>query len=127
MILIAYLLDTWVWIEYFRGENETARSIIDENDEKLLTSAITLTEVIRKYNGYAAKSIEEKIRFIDTVSTIVPVTKEIAQDAGCIRNSEFAGGTADAIILATARKFEATVVTGDQHFKDLNDTKYIGI
>lgn len=126
MILIAYLLDTWAWIEYFRGTNETARSIIEDPEEKLLTSTITLTEIIRKYNKYPLKSIDEKMQYIDDISDVVPVTKDIALDAGHIRNSGFLGGTADAIILATARKFQVIVVTGDQHFKDLEDVRYIG-
>lgn len=126
MIPIAYLLDTWAWIEYFRGTNKTARSIIEDPNEKLLTSALTLTEIIRKYNRYPPESVEEKIHYIDEISDIVPVTKEIALDAGHLRNSAFLGGTADAIILATARRYQAIVVTGDQHFRDLEDVRYIG-
>lgn len=125
-IPIAYLLDTWAWIEYFRGTNETARSIIEDSEEKLLTSTITLTEIIRKYNKYPPKSIDEKIQYIDEISNVIPVTKDIALAAGHLRNSTFQGGTADAIILATARKFQAIVVTGDQHFRDLEDARYIG-
>ena len=34
-------------------------------------------------------------------------------------------GMADALILATARAFEAEIVTSDKHLKDFKETRYI--
>ena len=52
--------------------------------------------------------------------------QEIAAFAGRLRNDGFPGGTADAIILATALRAKGRVMTGDLHFKGLYDTLFVG-
>ena len=62
-------------------------------------------------------------------SKVVGLTPEIAMNAGLlhadmkkkIRNF----GLADSIILATARKLRAKVVTGDSHFKGFKETVFL--
>jgi predicted nucleic acid-binding protein len=128
MIPIEYLvIDTWVWIEYFRGSDPAIKEVIESRgDVALLTSAITITEIIRKYNGYPQKLLEEMIQLINTVGRVVNVDQGIAAAAGRLRNEGFPGGTADAIILATALQVNGRVMTGDLHFKGLYDTLFVG-
>ncbi len=127
-IPIEYLvIDTWVWIEYFRGSDPAIREVIETpGDVALLTSAITITEIVRKYNGYPRDLLEEMLRLITTVGRVVTVDQEIATAAGYLRNDGFPGGTADAIILATARQAGGKVMTGDLHFKGLDDALFVG-
>ena len=128
MIPIEYLvIDTWVWIEYFRGSDPAIREVIESREDvALLTSAITITEIIRKYNGYPQKLVEEMLQLINTVGRVVNVDQEIAAAAGRLRNDGFPGGTADAIILATALRANGRVMTGDLHFRGLYDTLFVG-
>jgi len=128
MIPIEYLvIDTWVWIEYFRGSDPAIREVIETpGDIALLTSAITITEIIRKYNGYPRNLLEEMLHLINTVGRVVNVDQEIATAAGHLRNDGFPDGTADAIILATARQAGGKVMTGDLHFRGLDDTLFVG-
>lgn len=100
--------------------------IESREDVTLLTSAITITEIIRKYNGYPPALLEEMIQLVNTVGRVVNVDQEIAVAAGRLRNSGFPGGTADAIILATARQVNGRVMTGDLHFKGVYDTLFVG-
>ena len=121
------VIDTWVWIEYFRGSDPAIREVIETpGDTALLTSAISITEIIRKYNGYPASLLEEMIQLITTVGRVVNVDLEIATGAGHLRNRGFSGGTADAIILATARQAGGKVMTGDLHFRGLDDALFVG-
>jgi len=68
---------------------------------------------------------KERLKFIRTKSTIVGLDDEIAEMAGTIsaeRRKKVKGwGLVDSVVLATARIRGVKVVTGDEHFKDLNE------
>ncbi len=101
---------------------------IENESIDLFTSAITLTEMIKFL--YLKKERPENIRQvvyeIGVRSLIVPVTEPVAILAGEFRSEGFKGGIADCIILATARSGGHSVVTGDAHFKGLEDAIFIG-
>jgi len=125
MIHIAYLLDSWVWIAHFEGRSPVARQYI-EGMENLCMSAITIAEVAQKYSSHGEKTVNSRINDMLIRSPMIPVDRKIATLAGMLRHKEIQGGIADAIILATARIGHHTIVTGDQHFKDLPDVVFIG-
>ncbi|MDP2797576.1 MAG: PIN domain-containing protein [Methanoregula sp.] len=125
MIRIAYLLDSWVWIAHFEGRSTVARHYI-EGMEDLCMSAITIAEVAQKYSSHGEKTVESRINDMLRRSPMIPVDRKIATMAGMLRHKEIQGGIADAIILATARIGHHTIVTGDQHFRDLPDVVFIG-
>ena len=68
---------------------------------------------------------KERLKFIRTRSTIAGLDDEIAEMAGTIsaeRRVKVKGwGLVDSVVLATARIRGVKVVTGDEHFKDLNE------
>ena len=123
-IPIAYLLDTWVWIEYFEGRSQEARQYI-EGCEDLCISAITVAEVSQKYASYGVGKVENRIADMLRRSPLIPVDRRIATLAGMLLHREIPGGMADAIILATARLGHHVIVTGDQHFQDVPDVIFI--
>jgi len=124
-IPIGYVIDTWVWVEYWRG-NEAMKTWI-EKESPLFTSTITLTEGVRFF--IAGTGDEVTIRTcLDDIrarSSVLPVDEDIAVVAGHLKKREVAG-IADSIILATARNGDHKVVTGDPHFKDIPDAVYLG-
>jgi predicted nucleic acid-binding protein len=67
--------------------------------------------------------------FIKLRSAIVPLTEEIAVKAAKIdveMKKKVAGwGLADSIVLGTARKKKAKVLTGDVHLRNLSETTYL--
>ncbi len=119
-IPIGYVIDTWVWVEYWRGNEEMKQWI--ENESPLFTSTITLTEVVRYFiaRGQNETTIRICLDDIRAKSSVIPVEGEIAVAAGHLKKREVAG-IADSIILATARSGDHKVVTGDPHFKNLPD------
>ena len=124
-IPIGFVLDTWVWVEYWRG-NGTVRPWVEERSP-LFSSTITFAETVRYFTsqGIDPATILLCLDDIRARSTVIPVDEAIAISAGHLKNREVEG-IADAIILATARAGGHQVVTGDPHFRDVEDAVYLG-
>ena len=118
-----YLIDSYAWIEYFRGteKGETAKPLIEGG--KSATSSISLAELSEKYLRENL-DFEEDLKFIISSTKIIDVDKEIALSAGAMnfenKKKIKDWGMADAIILASAKKLNAKVVTGDKHFQGMD-------
>jgi predicted nucleic acid-binding protein len=88
-----------------------------------------LAELSDKYHREGWKFWEEDLEFILAKTEIIDLTKEIAIKAGetkkMMRNSHPNFGLADAIIYETAQNVNAPVLTGDEHFKDVENVIYI--
>lgn len=128
MIPIGFVIDTWVWVEYYLGKDSRVNEYIENDSADLFTSTITLTEMIKflHQKGEDPEDIRTVVSEIGVRSLVLPVTEPIAILAGECRNQGFKGGIADTIILATARSGGHTVVTGDPHFRDLADAVFLG-
>ena len=125
-----YVLDSHAWIEYFRGtkSGEKVKSFLENH--KCFTPMIVLAELSDKYTKEKHDFFEKDLEFIFSNSVILELSKEIAVNAGKIKNivkqkykNNF--GLADAIILASARKIKAKTVTGDHHFKSLKNIEFL--
>ena len=120
------LIDSWAWIEYFKGSKAggKVRKYI-EGKEKAIISAINIAEVYRWIlRFYDEKIAKEKINVMEERCFIIPVDGEIAIMAAKIRHKEKLG-LGDAIIYATAKKEDATLLTGDNDFKDKENVIFI--
>ena len=121
------LIDSWAWIEYFRGSEagEKAREYI-ESENEIIISTINMAEIYRWIlRFYDEKIAEKKRNFIKKRVIIIDVTEEIAIEAAKIKH-KLKWGLGDSIIYATAKQEKAKVLTGDPHFKGLKDVIYIG-
>jgi len=127
MIPLGFVIDTWVWVEYYLGEDSRVNEYVENDSLDLFTSTITLTEIIKflHQNHETPENIRQVVSEIGIRSLVIPVTEDIAILAGEFRNEGFSGGIADTIILATARAGGHKVVTGDPHFKALSDAVFI--
>lgn len=115
-------MDTFAWIEYFAGtiHGEKTRPYVEGGDA--ITPSIVIAEFTDKYEREGIDP-EERLSFIKTKSSISQLDESLAEAAGSIsarRRKEVRGwGIVDSIVLATARKAGAKIVTGDEHFRDL--------
>jgi len=125
-----YVLDTFAWVEYFRGtkKGETVRKCIEEG--ACATPTIAIAELSGIYEREKNNYWERDLAFIISKTTIINLDQNIAAQAGKAKNgirekyrTKF--GLADAIILATAQELEAKVVTGDQHFEKLSEVVFL--
>ena len=120
-----HVIDAYAWIEYLGGSasGKKVASIL-ENNAEVYTCAITLGEVVSKV---ARMGKDEKIAHdvLLSNSQIIAVDDELSLQAGLIhcemRRTQKDFGLADAYILATARKLESKIVTGDPHFQGIKE------
>jgi len=132
------VIDTYAWIEIFIGskDGEKAREILRKAEETY-TPDVVIAEIARKYlrEGMKEQTILERLKTIEETSEITPIDKEIAiESAKCYLEIMEKAKTRklkapslfDAIVLATARTLDAKLVTGDEHFKDIHETLWIG-
>ena len=120
------LIDSWAWIEYFRGSKygEKVKKYI-EGKEKAIISVINIAEVYRWILRFYDEEIaKEKINVMKERCFIIPVDEEIAIMAAKIRHEEKLG-LGDTIIYATAKKEGAILLTRDNDFKDKENVIFI--
>jgi len=127
-----YVVDSYAWLEYFMGTmaGEEARKIIDTVGDEKLTPTICMAEIYSKLlRVEGTESAELRRTFIKSRSAVVILTEDIAVEAAKIdvdmKKKTTGWGLADSIVLSTARKKKAKVLTGDEHFSGLKETKYI--
>jgi predicted nucleic acid-binding protein len=111
-------------MEYWKHPESEAKKIIESGGD-LVISAITIAEVAQHYADDGEAMVESRIDDMLLRCTVIPIDRKIAKAAGLLRRREIHGGIADAIILATARLGGHTIVSGDQHFKDLPDVVFM--
>jgi len=121
------LIDSWTWIEYWRGGAHSleAAGFID-GDEEALASPINLAEVyywfLRQFDRTTA---DERRQALERRCHVVPLEADLAVAAARVRKDERLS-LADSIILATARESGASLVTGDPDLRGKRGVVFIG-
>jgi toxin FitB len=119
------VIDSSGWLEYFcDGPNAVFFMSAIQDEEHLLIPTICLYEVFKITLSRAGE--EEALRVAGLMSFGISVDfhREIALAAAQISIQQKLA-MADSIILATARAFEATLWTQDEHFKAIPGVKFI--
>jgi predicted nucleic acid-binding protein len=127
-----YVIDSYAWLEYFMGTpaGERAKEIIDSSANEKLTPTICMAEIYAKaLRVEGSEKAELQRAFIKSRSAMVPLTEEVAVEAAKVdvemKERVMGWGLADSIVLSTARRKGAKVLTGDDHFASLEETIYI--
>lgn len=125
-----FVLDTFAWIEYFNGSESGKKvsEIIESEENDIFSSIITIAEVssiLKRKEG----NIELGYQTIINLSKISFINLEFAKEAGILhaetRKKIKDFGMADSIVLLTARKLGAKIITGDPHFKGFKEARLI--
>lgn len=120
------VVDSSGWLEYF-GEGKNAGFFAPpiEKTDQLIVPTICIYEVFKRLSDLVSE--DEALQAIGVMSLgqVVDLNRQLALNAATI-SREFKLALADSIILATTRMHNATLWTQDEHFKNLNDVKYIG-
>lgn len=135
---VRIVADAYAWIELFIGseKGEKAKEVL-LNADIIYTPDTVLAEIARKYlrEGVGESVIIERLKLIVKCSQVVNVSFEIAMESAKVylELKERAEqqrlqdpGLFDAIVLAVAKVCSAKVLTGDEHFKGLKETIWIG-
>lgn len=126
-----YVIDSYAWIEYFMGTKigEHVKELIENTEEKI-TPTICLTEVYAKTLKVENQELAEKQKaFIKEKSALAFLDETIAVESAKVlaKNKKEIDGwsMADSIVYATATVKKATVITGDEHFKNLKNVLFL--
>jgi len=125
------VFDTYAWIEYFIGsERGAAVSKHIEGGEEIVTPDVVIAEIARKYlrEGIRAEEVKKRLYYIASWSEIENVDTELGLSAGqawqelaleARKKRLQSPSLVDGIVLATARRHRAKVLTADRHFEGL--------
>ena len=131
MVQIKYVVDTWAWIEYLisGSAGDKVKEIVENEDNEIYINSIILAEVISKSS---MEKMDAKTAFdaLTTLAAIADINKpDLSREAGLIhaemRKQMKDFGLSDAFVMATARKLNARVLTGNPHFKGLKEAVMI--
>ncbi len=123
-------IDSSAWIEYFMGTKKgiEVKKIIDESSIAY-TSPTVIAEIYSKsIRTDGPQKADERVDFILDRCVFVATDEKIAMSAGEIHGEmkpHIKFGLADAFVLATARSRGVRVLTGDSHFKYLEDAVFL--
>jgi predicted nucleic acid-binding protein len=137
-IVAKIVIDAYAWIELFIGSGKGLEvKKLMENADEIYTPGTVLAEIARKYvrEGIDEKTIDARLEVIASASNITHIDAGIALEASrcyselttCAKKSKLnTPSLFDAIVLATGRLSKSKIVTGDEHFKNLAETIWIG-
>jgi toxin FitB len=119
------VVDSSGWIEFF-----TDGPLADYYASRLRRLGTVITPVIVVYEVY--KRLKRELSEDDAViavsamqrSQVVPIDQELALTAADL-SLEHGLAMADPIVLATARKFQAELVTSDRDFMEIDGVTYL--
>ncbi|MDG6982829.1 MAG: type II toxin-antitoxin system VapC family toxin [Nitrososphaerota archaeon] len=132
----SFVIDTHAWVEYLIGSRagEEAKEFIERGGA--YTPSVVVTELAKWYlreieaERISADEMKEHLEFVSSVTVIVPLDESLARKAGemdfMMKKRAKGWPLADSIVYATAREYRAKVVSGDPHFKGLDDVEFIG-
>jgi predicted nucleic acid-binding protein len=136
--VVKIVIDAYAWIELFLG-SEKGRKIkeIMEDADDIYTPGTVLAEIARKYlrEGVDEKSVSSRLETITAASNIAHIDSELALEAAIcflelVTNARRlklkSPSLFDAIVLATGRLLKSKIVTGDEHFRSLPETLWVG-
>ena len=123
-----YSLDSYAWAEFFDGseKGKKVKEIIDGGS--VACSIIVLAELADKCFR-ENRDLDQFIKFIESNSVILSLTKEIAINSGKLklelRKNSKNISLADAIHFQTAKSVNAIFVTGDPDFKEIKEILFL--
>ena len=119
------VVDSSGWLEYFADEeNADFFAPAIEDTKNLLVPVICMYEVFKRIRQQSG--ISEAQQHIGDMKQgkVIEVDESLALSAAKL-STDLKLPMADSLILATARAHNATLWTQDEHFKDLENVKYI--
>ena len=122
------LIDSYGWIEYFAEgplADKYSQFVEEASAENTVTPTIVIYEVFRKIKQM--KGEERALEAYAQISStrIVELTEPLSLQAADI-SLKIGLGMADSIIVATAKAYNAEIITSDRHLKEVGNVEFIG-
>ena len=122
------LLDSYAWIEFFQGseKGEKVGKILETT--KCFTSIVSISEIV-EWCLRNSRDPNERINRITRLSKILNLDETIVVLAGKInfKHKKFIKdwGMIDSLVYTTTRIYSLKVLTGDEHFKNLEGVEML--
>lgn len=118
------IVDSSGWLEYIAGtKNGEIFGTHIENTDKLIVPVITIYEVFKKILTESNEENALRIAAHMRLGKVIDVNLSISLEAAKY-GKQHKLPMADALIYATARQFDCTIWTQDEHFKGLEGVRY---
>jgi len=119
------LVDSSGWVEYFiEAPNAAVFAPLVEETKNLIVPSIAVYEVFKKLLVETDESTALQAVTQMQLGKVISLDETLALNAARI-GYDLKLSLADSIILATARLYNATLYTQDEHFKNIPHVKYI--
>lgn len=122
------VFDTYAWVEYFLGTEKGKKVNVLLNENEIITPILAVIELNCKADK-EGWNFEAFLDFIKSKSTISFISWDIARLCSKnyleVRKSHKEFSLIDAIILSSAKISNSKLLTGDAHFKGLNETIFL--
>ena len=116
----ANVVDSSGWLEYFTDSDRASLfATAIEDTENLFVPVISIYEVFKKVLRERGEDDALQIASMMQVGQLIDLDSSLALEA-----ARHPLPLADSIIYASAMRHEATVLTQDEHFKDLPNVRY---
>ncbi|MBI5390739.1 PIN domain-containing protein [Candidatus Woesearchaeota archaeon] len=126
---LTYVLDTYAWIENFTGTAKGKKVEAILQKEQVGTPILAVAELADSFQRDKA-DFTTFFTFLKSKSVILPLDQHIAMEAAAAvkavarkKHKDF--GLNDAILYCTAKKHHAIFVTGDHHFKGMENVLFL--
>ena len=118
---MSVLIDTSVWIEYFRGGNnfEKLDFLIDEN--LVVINELILTELIPFLKIRNQRKVIKLLNHINKLEIHIEWDQLIEFQYKCLKNGLNGVGIPDLIIIQNAKQNHCEIYSLDNHFKLIKD------
>lgn len=127
---VMYLIDTYAWVEYFIGSDKgrVVKRLVEGENHIIFTPECCLAEL----KGWAMREnidFETIYQIVRKLSGIQCITTNDWLDAASIRSDmrknmkDF--GMMDALIVAQQKRLGCNIVSGDLHFKNMDNTLFL--
>jgi len=125
-----YVIDSYAWIEYFKGSKKGQIVLPYIEGGHGLTPLVVIAELSAFYARIGQALWEQNLRFIEARTSLLELNLEVAKKAGPtrqrMRQDRPKFGLIDAMIYETALSLKASVVSGDPHFEGLPHVVFLG-
>jgi len=126
------VIDSYAWLEYFMGTpvGLKAKEILESSSIEKFVPSICMCEVYTKVLRTESLEKAELFRgFMRALSAVIPLDETLAVETAKVdvemKKSTLGWGLADSVVLATARRRKAQILTGDEHFRNLPDVIFL--
>jgi len=115
------LVDTSIWIDYFRGGDDSIQMdfLIDEN--LLVTNDLILTELIPFLKVQNKTRVIKLLYNINRLELSINWNEIIDYQYGCLKNGLNSVGIPDLLIVQNAKQNNCKIYTLDNHFFLMQD------